>query len=198
MDIVRDDLLAGPALAANQNREIGGRELLHLPAEVEHACVLGDDGRGELHEPAAQLDVFFPQPRALVRVLHGLQKLVEIKRLLHVVERPQLDRLYSRIYGRVRGDHDHGDPGVDCQEALEDINAALIGQHHVQKNDIDPVVGKNRDCLLAIGRVESLVTDVLEVPGQALAELLFIVDDQDAAFHLLIVTKLPNRPSQYE
>ena len=100
--------------------------------------VAGNDRRGQLTETALEVGVLLLQPGKLAGLLHRHEELVEIKGLLHVVERAELEGEHRGFHRGEGRDHDHGNGLVHCLQLLQHVDAAFLAQHDVEENDVDP------------------------------------------------------------
>ena len=76
------------------------------------------------------------QSSDLGRLAHDAPQLLQIERLVEVVERAALHRLDRRVRRLRQGHEDDGDARVDRADALEDVEAGAVGQPQVEKDDV--------------------------------------------------------------
>ena len=112
-------------------------------------------------------------------------QLLEVDRLLHVVERAQLDRLDRTLDGAIRGHDDDRNGGVELADPAEQVDAAHTGQAHVGEHHVRPEVCDqlHRRSAVAghLGLVARFGEKGLDRPGQG----ALVVHDQhgSAAVH---------------
>ena len=171
----RDQLLAGTGLARDQHRHTGTCETADRAIDLLHCWGLPDH-RG--HCAGRRL------PDAVVaveagRLVHELDRLVDIERFGQVLEGPALVSRDGVLEVRVRRDHDDRQLRAGVAQALEQRDAAHAGHAHVGDQDVGRPVS---DCLeQVLGPLETagihigLLERLLEDP----AHRLVIVDDPD-------------------
>ncbi len=185
VDRLRDEVLASAALTRDEDgRSLArGNATDHL-ADLAHDGSLADDRRG----PGALAGLV---ARGLdfsvdLRVFQGLpdmdEQLLGFAWLLHVVLRPELDRLDGILD---RGEGRHHDDGligsllVDLAEKLEPVR---IGKVQVEQNEIPRVL----DGLAGVGRGAHSVDGesiVSEPPNQGVVQDELVFHDQNTLRH---------------
>ena len=138
MERVGYELLARAVLPRYQHREVGHGELSHLLHEILHLWTPHADLRREV--APLQQAVLLREPGHSHCARDDLVQHVEIQGFLHIVGRAELERLDGAIHGRVAGDHDHRNPGVDPLQFHEDVDATLFPDHNVEEDGDDPPV----------------------------------------------------------
>ncbi len=182
----RDQLLAGPALAADQHGDVGPR---HAPDRVEdlaHGGAVPDDLR---QGRRARLGGLGPQRLAVQpgerrRPLEDRGELLEVDRLGDVVVRAQSDRPHGALVVRVARQHHDLQPGVVPQQLLEQPQAlgravGIRREAEVQGDGIEAAV-QDRAARLVARRGEDHVEARLEPPVELRPDLVAVVDDKDA------------------
>jgi hypothetical protein len=182
VDRLGGEVLAGAGLPRQQHRGRGtGRHLRQQLLHPRH----GRRGAHDGVEPevatlaAAQRHHFTAQRHGLERLLGEQQHLVEVERLVDVVERTELHRLDRVLDGRKRGHQDHR----QIRRALFDLpqhrQAVAVRQLEVEKDQID-VVPRLVHGFFGGGGLD----DVVPLGGQPFAQRpphqLLVVDDQNS------------------
>ena len=105
----RDQLLACSALAGDQHRRPGRRDLLQKAQHLLHRGRLGDDATGASRrlDLPPQAAVLGPKALAFLGLAQYEKHFVGTKRLPQVVVRPCLHRLERQVVRPVRAHHDH-------------------------------------------------------------------------------------------
>ena len=137
MDRAGDQLLAGAGFAANQHGRIA---LGHLADHVEDAAerLAAADDLVEvvvLLPLVAQVIELVAQPLQLERLLDLDFHLLELERLLHVVERAKLHRLDGGRHRAERGHQDHRRRGMQRLGGAQHVEA--VGAPHLEVADDD-------------------------------------------------------------
>jgi len=178
VDGLRDDFLAGAALAGDEDRRPGGRDALQLVVEALH-------GRRRAHETAepSERPQLVAQARdfgaKLGRSRHARKhaaQMRQIDRLQKIVARAPAYRLDRALERRVSGDHDHFGRGAAWKVAQQ-LHAVAIRQDEVEKDDVRRVAQAiarlgERGCR---GCAEALVGHQLGQPRRSGG---VVVDDQ--------------------
>ena len=142
VDRARHQLLAGAALAGDEDGHVlvgDPTDLLvdleHRRAAAEHRAALDGDVRvgGSQHDRRAHA------PPDLDRVQHRLLELVQVDRLVEVVEGAALHRLDRRAGVLGHGDEHHRDARVDGPDLLVDLQPGLVGQTEIQEDHLGRV-----------------------------------------------------------
>ena len=112
VDGARHELLAGTGLAGDEDGALGFRDplgaendLLHHPAPADDAVVIE-----LLVALAAQIAILGAQLLMVERPADHDEELVDLERLLEIVECPELHRLDRALDRRVRSHHQHLSP----------------------------------------------------------------------------------------
>ena len=136
----RDQLLAGPALAVDQDRRPARRRLDDQVEHLAHPRALADDLAevvGVRLEVLAERAVLGDQPVLRQRVAQDDQHLVVLERLADVVEGAALHRRDRVLDRRVGGDHQHRQVVVDLLELVERGHAVHARHHHVDDRRVE-------------------------------------------------------------
>jgi hypothetical protein len=95
----------------------------------------------------------------------------------------------------VGGDQDHRDVGRAVEDVLQDLEPADLGHHQVGDDDVEAPAVEELDRLRAVGGLDDLVALALEGRGEDLAEVRFVVDDEELrGGHASLVTTISRRP----
>ena len=136
----RHQLLAGAALAVDQDRRAARRRLDDQVEHLPHPRAAADD----LAEPVGvrlqvlpQRAVLGDQPPLRQRVAQHDQHFVVLERLGDVVERAALHRRDRVLDRGERGDHQHRQVVVDLLELVERGDAVHARHHHVDDRGVE-------------------------------------------------------------
>ncbi len=180
MDLPGDQLLARSVLAEDENAGVGARGLADSLAHPLHA-------RASAHHPVldeqgvAQVPVLLSQILQRERIARHRHGPIERQRLLKEIEGAHLDRLHGKGDVRVARDHDDLDVGVLFAQPLQHVDAAHVGQPHVEEDEVDRAareLGEARDAVLG---GEDGVALVLKDIAQHRADARLVVDDENRA-----------------
>ncbi|MGB8958488.1 MAG: hypothetical protein WCC00_05705 [Candidatus Aminicenantales bacterium] len=179
-----DELLAGAALAVDEHGGVGRGDLEDLLPQVLDEGMVADDLvvlLGLLLEVLA----LAAEARLLEGVADADKDALAMERLLQKIEGSELGRLDGRLDGPLPRDHDdlrHERPGPELGQNLE---TALPRHLDVQEDEVDADrLPEHLQAVLAGRGLEELVAFVLEDHLQRLADVLFVIDDQDPGFPL--------------
>jgi hypothetical protein len=191
----RDQLLARPAGPGDQHRSRGGRDLADALEDVAH-----DRGGAHQGSEAFLLRQRLPQRQVLAHhllplhsLVHGEQDALLAKRLGDVVESPLLRGLHRRLDGGKSGEHDDGRFRLELLDGFEQADAVHAGHlkvGHDQFHGLGPEAFE-RPFRVVFG--DDLVVPFFRYHAPQQSEhVLFVIDDQDAAGHYLLLTFLPS------
>ena len=104
-------------------------------------------------------------------------QLARAERLGDVVVGAQLETDHAVLLRAERGQHDDREvaAGTDAAEHLETIDA---GQHHIEHDEVGPLVSHHRQRGLAVGRLRDVVPLGAQVGQHHLADGRVVVDDE--------------------
>ena len=138
VDGVRDQLLARPVLALDEDVRLAGRHALDQLEQVLHLLAAADDV-GELVavlELLLELQDLALEVGALDRLLEQGQDALGVDRLLEEEERAGLDRLDRARDVALAADDDDLGLRVDVLEPAHQLDAVDVGQHHVGEHRV--------------------------------------------------------------
>ncbi len=178
---LREQLLAGAALAEQQHGGRGGR---HLPDRLEHREHLGALADQVVEavlvlEPLAQRARLLEQPLLLERLLEHDLQLLDVDRLAEVVLRAQLHGLdggLHRAVGRHHDDHRLRADLLDLGQQLDAVHArhAQVGQHDVGLDLLEQLQPGAR-----VVRARDLVAVLVEQRLERRGGVHLVVDDHE-------------------
>ena len=177
-----DELLAGARFAANEHRRVALRDLLD---DVEHVPQPGarSDDLVEVVDvllgPAQVLEVVLDAPQ-LERLLDLDLHLLDLERLLHVVEGPDLHRLDGGVHRAERRHQDDGRRRVQRARRAEDVHAVAPAHLEVAQHDVEVAVVQPLDGGVAVRGFLDFVFGFREAPGEPAPEGVVIVGDENA------------------
>ena len=186
VDGARDQLLARAGLAGDEDGALGLGHQLGAPDDLLHGPAAPDDAVVvELFVAlAAQVAVFGAQPLMLERAPDDDQQLVDLERLLQVVERAELHGLDRALDGRVRRHHEDLRPlafGRRADVLADQIEAAQLRHDVVDDEHVERALREQPLRLARAGGVDDLVAGVAQRAAQRLEDLFLVVDEQDGA-----------------
>ena len=176
-----DELLAGPALAFDEDRGLGGPGQPDELEDLAHAFRFPDDApqavtaRQLLFQPA----VFFRQPARLRPLAHRHEHFLVLEGLGDVVERALAHRLDRSFDGGVGGDdHDDG-VRVPAADVAQDLEARAIREHEVEQDDVVRLGVEQRQGFAGVGGRRHVAAFFFQQGLEDVADDLFVVHDQD-------------------
>ena len=178
---VRDQLLAGAALALDQHRRVRRRHLADQREDLPQLPAPADElDRGLLaDEFLLEQPVLDAELAVLVGAVDEDHQLVELVGLGQVVEGPVLHRLDGRLHGGLAGEHDDRRRRGVLPQLLHRREAVHARHDDVEQDHVEGPLAQQPERLPAVGGHldgEALAAELaLEQP----AERLLVVDDQD-------------------
>jgi hypothetical protein len=182
VDRARDELLAGAALAVDQNGRLGVGHFVHHVKHLLHLFALTDDGAkvGALLELLLQEHVLRAHTLHVERVADHHLDLVVLGVLNEVVEGALIDGLDGRLLRRVRGHDDDRHGRIQAADLLQHFHPVHprhfdVGQDHVEL--------ARRDFfhrLLPGAHGGDVVAFLSQHDGKELAHALLVIDHQNA------------------
>ncbi len=133
-----DQLLAGAALALDQDGGAAGRDLGDEVEEPEHRLALADDVFEvvALLQGALELDDLFFGAMPRNGGANVGEQLLVVPGLLDEVLGAGADGVDDVAHGAVGGDHDDGKVGLHLDDARQQIDAALAGKSEIEQQQI--------------------------------------------------------------
>ena len=121
------------------------------------------------------------EPRGLQRALGHQHQPVGLERLLDEVVGAALDGGDRGFDVAVAGDHHHRQFGVLLLDGVEQLQAVELGalQPDVEEDEVRPARHDGGQRLVAVARGARLVALVLQDAGDQVADIGFVVDDQN-------------------
>ncbi len=185
MQRARQQLLAGAALAEQQRRDVGRRDLLDHAADGQHALAGGDDAvQRRFVDLVLQASILRFQLGNVERAIDQQLERVRVDRLLVEIVGALGDRRQGIFLVAVAGDDDHlgvrRQPQRFGQRRETLLDALGLGrQTEILQHDGRLAAPELRYCVLAILGREHVVA--LEAPFQLLQQAGVILDDQQFA-----------------
>jgi hypothetical protein len=132
-----DELLARAALARDEDRHILRRHAPNGLVYVQHprTSAAQQTSRFRTGRLIGEHD-WGPQASNLGRLAHHPSQLLQVERLVQIVERSSFHRLDGGVRGLRQSHEDDRDARVDGADALKYIEAGTIGQPKVEKDDV--------------------------------------------------------------
>jgi len=167
VDAAGDDLLAGPGLAVDHHRSVGGRDPLRLFEEGPHDLAAPDGPVKESVigqvQTAAQVGVLALHTRKFHPALDRQQDIVVGLDLLNIVKCPLLRRLDDIRDVGVGGVEDHHRIRIDTAHLFQNLDPVLvIGHIEIRKHQQRPLTREEADAILGIGGGDAAVLAFLE------------------------------------
>ena len=185
MDDLRDEVLAGAALARDQHRRTrAGGDFSHQRLDALHRLRLADDGpqRERTREVVPKRPQLPAQPRRLERPVHAQRHILEIERLCRVVERPALHGFHNQLDVLVGREHHDEHIGVELTHLAQHREAVAIRQLVIEQDEVHAAVG----ALERFGgraRLDDVVAARTEALDQRPPNEFLVVNDEYAAGH---------------
>src|SRR5215471_10241738 len=175
----RDELLARPVLAVDQDSAVRGSRHGDLLAQPEHDAALPNH-RLLTVDPGAKRSVLGLETPLPQRIRDHEHRLVERQRLFDEVERAHLDRAHGRLDVAVaRNQHDlridmtFAQP-LECRQTVESR------QPDVEQNEIDAAAGHPLETLLTAGDGFDGISLIAKHASKSRTDARLVVDDEDS------------------
>ena len=184
MDRARHQLLAGAALALNQNGRSARRRLDDEVEHLPHPRASADDVRElviPLLDVLPEVAVLVEQAPPLHRVADDDEHLVVLERLGDVVERARFHRGNRALDRRVRRDDDDVEVLVDPLQLVERRDAVQARHHDVDDGRVERQRARHFETFRARGCHAHVVAFARQQRLENLAHDLFVVDDENRA-----------------
>ena len=182
MNRARDQLLARPALAGDEDGRPARRRLDDQIEDLLHLRALADDpGEAVIAglEILLERDVLGYEAPPLDGVAQHDEHFVVLERLGNVVERAALHRRNRVLHRGVRGDHDHRQLFVLLPQLLEHGQSVHARHHHVDDDRIEGQGAGEFQTLGAARRQAHVVPLTRQERLENLPHDLLVIDDED-------------------
>ncbi len=182
MDRLGHEFLAGSALAADEHGCLTRRHPADQGGHLQHLAAFADDAFDPmaLLERFAQLSILGVQAVALADLLDLVQELIEIERFGEIVVGSVFDRRDRGLDAAVSGHDDHRGLGIDAAHRSQQIEAGKLGHLLIRQDQIERLLAKGLQPLLAAlgrGRLKTLFS---EKAADQLALRRFVIHYQNA------------------
>ena len=176
----RHELLARAAFAADQHRGVRVGHPRHHVEQLADLRRAADEALGRLQPLHLALErrVAALQVLALECLLEHRLQLGQLARLGEEVERAELhgaDRLLDRSVG---GEHQHFDLRRALLDLAQQVEAAAVGEPHVQQHQVERLLHEQAASLVQRTRPGDAVTGALKLLADQLPEGFLVVDEQ--------------------
>jgi hypothetical protein len=184
VDRAREHLLAGAALARQQDGRLVLGGALEQLEELDHQRRGGDDRpvADSAAHVALEERVRAPQPFALARLLDREDHLGGLEGLGEVVEGAALQGLDGEVAGAVGGHQQDGCAGEAADQLGQQLEPVHPGHADVAEHDVDGRLEAGEGARRVCGR-HRLVAFGREQEREAVAQGRIVVDDQDPVRH---------------
>jgi hypothetical protein len=186
VDGLRDELLAGPALAPDEHRQVRLRHLLDLLEDAAHRSARADHRAQAVVAPDSleQQPVLVLEAPSLEGARHDEADLVVVEGLRHVVLGAGLHRLDRDLLGPVCRDHHHGSLGARGLDRPQDVHAGgRAAEGEVGDHEVEGAFAEPGDGLGSVARVLHLVTEPSQQARQSEPDGSLVLDHQHARGH---------------
>jgi hypothetical protein len=176
-----EQLLAGPALAAEQHRGLGRRHATQALQYVEQHGVLADDRRGAMPRAQRLLEeqVLGDQPSLLDGAADHEQEVLVVDRLGQVVERALAHGGDGFLDGAIAGHEDHREGGVEFLGRAQHPEAIARGQAEIGQDQRGAVESERIDGGRLVGGLDDAVALPRQDGGEHVPQVVVVVDEQD-------------------
>src|SRR5262249_31647712 len=184
MDAARRELLAGTGRTDDEDAAVGRRDLVDGLAQLVDRRGAPHQGVGQRRPLLELLDLAL-EPRGLQRPLGNEDEPIRLERLLDEVVGAALDGGDRGLDIAVAGDHHHRQVGMlalDRIEQLQAVEPAAL-EPDIQENQARTPRRHRAKRLVAVARRARAVTFVLQDTRHQLADIRFIVDDENVSRH---------------
>ena len=182
----RDELLAGAGFAGNEDRALALGDELRAADHVLHRLAAPDDAVVVelLVALADEIPVLAAQTLMVEGAAHHDQQLVDLERLLQVVERAELHRLDGALHRGVRRHHQNLGPFVlrrRPHELADEIQTGDLRHHVVHEEHVEGAFAEQPLRLTGTRRLRHLVPGVAQRAAEGPEDLFLIVDEQNGS-----------------
>src|SRR5712692_1135737 len=184
VDGARGELLAGAGGTDDQDAAVGRRDLVDGLAQLVDRARMPDQRGLIWRELLQRLDLAL-EPRGLERAIGDEHEAIRLERLLDEVVGALLDRRDRGLDVAVARDHHDrhlGMLGLHAVEKLQPVEAASL-QPDVEEDQVRAARAERGERLVAVARGARLVALVLQDTRDQLADVRFIIDDEDIGRH---------------
>ena len=187
--------LPEPGRSGDEDAAVGRRDLLNRLADLRHGRRNADQF-GLVAGLEFQFLHFAPQARRFERAADDVDQAVGLERLLDEIVGALLDRGDGRFDRAVAGDHHHRQVRLFALERIEHLDAVEPAalQPDVEHHQLRPALPHGAEGAFAVARHTGLETLVVQDAGDQIADVLFVVDDQNLRRHEQSVLAHPLRP----
>src|SRR4051794_870751 len=170
---------AGAARHRAEDLELDERGLDELAAQLHRALGRIDPQAGGIDRRLG-LAVAGRHAGAPQRGLHARAELPHRERLGDVVVGAELEPEDLVDLLALGAEHDDRDALPLGAQPPADLEAVHLGQHHVEHDEVEGLLGEARERLAPVRRVHDLIAVALEREGQERLDRLLVVDEEDA------------------
>ena len=184
MDRAGHQLFPGPGLTRDEHGAArlgdeprGAHDFLDRAAPADDAIVvvllvaLGD-----------QVVVMRAEAAVFERPAHDHEELVDLERLLQIVERPEFHRLDRALHGGVRGHHQDLRPlavARGARDFADEVEAAQLGHQVVDHQQVERPIAQQLQRLTRTAGRGDVMPLAAQRLGERLPDLRFVVDEQN-------------------
>ncbi len=113
--------------------------------------------------------------------LHARQQLLQVERLRQVVVAARLEPLHAVVDARLGGEEEHRRLHAFGARRLADREAVEPREHDVEEDEILPAAADHLERRASLADDRDAVALGFEILGDALGEMLFVLDHQNGA-----------------
>ena len=181
MDLARDDLLAGAALAGDQHRGVGRADLVDELIDLLHRRARADQ---LAVAPRVGDDLAQPLDLAAQRAMLGGapdrdRERLDLDRLGDEVVGAGADRADRGLEAAERGQHQHRDVRPISGHALAQLETGDALHVEIGDDDVDVVVRDRGERVGPVGERDDLEAALLEPERDQIDHLALVIDDKD-------------------
>jgi hypothetical protein len=112
-----------------------------------------------------------------------VRQLLDVDRLGDEVVGAGAQGLHRDVHAAVAGDHDDRQLGVDLEQLLREVDAAVLAEPDVDHRGVEVGGARVVEGAGGVARRLDLVTATLERGGQEVARVVIVVDEKDVSAH---------------
>ena len=177
MDLPRDNVLAGAALAGEQNSRVAGGGLAGSFEQVLHRGAARVEQR-LLVDRAAQRAIFRLKDPDVQRAIDGVLNLFERERLGDIVVGAGLHRLHGIFNGRISGHQNYQALGRAPLDLAQQFQPGHLGHPVVGQHQVELRLGEDCHGLRAVLGLANLVAKRLEKRHETSPDIALVIDDK--------------------